>query len=285
MAPAACATAPAAGTYDVSVVSGGVERSALVHVPATIPTGVPVPLLLALHGAYGSGSGMQSYSGFSNLADADDFIVAYPSTAGRFWNISATVNQANDVAFIGALIATLEATMCIDTSRVFAAGVSNGAGMVALLACSLSTQLAGIAAVAGDYDNLPPCHLRRAVPLLEIHGTADQIAAYRGKSGRASANGLPPFVNAWATRDGCAGAPTSRAVGPRTVLFQWGRCARGSTVEHIRITGGRHQWPGATPPDPGPRATICASCTIWSFFSSLGQQHLPPPAASGGAPA
>jgi poly(3-hydroxybutyrate) depolymerase len=73
----------------------------------------------------------------------------------------------------------------------------------------------------------------------------------------------------------------SHGLTTRTVLFSWTRCARGSTVEHIRITGGRHQWPGATPPDPGPPATICASCTIWSFFDSLGPQHLPP--AGGGA--
>jgi polyhydroxybutyrate depolymerase len=280
--PAPCATAPAAGTYDVNVPSGGLQRSALVHVPATIPAGTPAPLLLALHGAYGTGPGMESYSGFSNLADTNDFIVAYPSAAGRFWNISGAANQPDDVAFISALIATLESTLCIDGSRVFAAGVSNGAGMVALLGCALSTQLAGIAAVAGDYDQLPPCHLARPVPLLEIHGTADHIAPYRGKGGRQTANGLPPFVNDWARRDACAGAPTRSSVATRAVLFAWRRCAQGSTVEHIRIIAGRHQWPGATPPDPGPPATFCASCTIWSFFSSLGAPPLPPPPLPGG---
>ncbi|MDQ6778354.1 MAG: hypothetical protein M3071_19520 [Actinomycetota bacterium] len=290
--PAACGTPPPAGTYVVNVFSGGLQRSALVHVPAAIPANVPVPLVLVLHGAYGSGPGMESYSGFSNVADTDDFIVAYPSSDGRFWNISGAANQPSDVAFIGALITTLKSTICIDSSRVFATGVSNGAGMVALLGCDLSTQLAGIAAVAGDYNQLPPCHLRRPVPLLEIHGTADRIAAYWGSKGaHATADGLPPLVNAWARLDGCVGGPASRSIARGTALFTWGNCARGSTVEHIKIVGGRHQWPGATPPDPGPRATICASCTIWSFFSSLGQQHLPAPAdpgvpqpTSGGAP-
>lgn len=279
--PAACANAPVAGTYDVNVSSGGLQRTALVHVPDSLPAGPPAPLVLALHGAYGSGPGMQSYSGFSKIADTDDFIVAYPSAVGKFWNLSGAANQPDDVAFISALITRLESTMCIDTTRVFAAGVSNGAGMVALLGCDLSSQLDGIAAVAGDYDPLPACHLRRPVPLLEIHGTADQVAAYRGKHPQATIDGLPPFVVAWARRDGCAGLPVSHGLTTRTVLFSWTRCARGSTVEHIRITGGRHQWPGANPPDPGPPATICASCTIWSFFDSLGPQHLPP--AGGGA--
>jgi polyhydroxybutyrate depolymerase len=273
---AAC-SAPVAGTFPVSIVSGGVARSALVHVPAGLPAGTPAPLLLALHGAYGTGPGMASYSGFSTLADTDDFIVAYPSADGHFWNIGAAANQPNDVAFIRSLIASLETNLCIDSARVYAAGISNGAGMVALLGCEDSTQLAGIAAVAGDYDKLPACHLKRPVPLLEIHGTSDPVAPYRGKGAHAAVNGLPPFVDEWAGWDGCTGSAASRLIASRTLMFKWKKCARASTVEHIRIIGGRHQWPGATPADPGPSATICASCAIWSFFSTLGPTPTPTP--------
>jgi len=282
-ASGACSVAPAAGSYNVSVLSGGLQRSALVHVPPGIRAGARVPLLLALHGAYGTGPGMQSYSGFSKLSDRHRFIVAYPSAAGSFWNISAAAGLPDDVAFIGSLITQLQAGLCIDSARVFAAGVSNGGGMVALLGCALSARLDGIAAVAGDYDALPRCHLARPVPLLEIHGTADQVAAYHGQGGHATLDALPPFVTAWARRDGCAGAPASHRVATRTVLFKWSHCKAGSTVEHIRIAAGRHQWPGATPPDPGPPATICASCTIWSFLSAFGHRKRSGPGA-GGAP-
>ncbi|HWC86903.1 MAG TPA: PHB depolymerase family esterase [Solirubrobacteraceae bacterium] len=271
-----CAAAPAPGTSAISVTSGGLKRSALVHVPAGLPAGTRVPLLLALHGAYGNAATMESYSGFSSLADSHDFIVAYPNAVGSFWNIGAVANEANDVAFIRSLIGTLEANLCLDSTRVFAAGVSNGAGMVALLGCELSTQLAGIAPVAGDYDKLPSCHLKRPVPLLEIHGTSDPVAPYRGRRGQATVDGVPPFVSAWALRDGCAGLPATRHIATRTVMFRWKRCAGAASVEHIRIIAGRHQWPGATPPDPGPAATICASCTIWSFFSGLGSTSAPP---------
>ena len=281
--PGMCSAAPAAGSYTVTLTSGGQQRSALVHVPPGIPAGARVPLLLALHGAYGNGPGMQSYSGFSALADSYGFIVAYPSAAGRFWNISAAADQPDDVAFISALITELQSSLCIDSARVFATGVSNGGGMVALLGCELSRRLAGIASVAGDYNTLPPCHLDRPVPLLEIHGTADQVAAYHGRRAHAASDGLPPFVTAWAGRDRCVGAPASRTIATRTVLFSWSTCAGGSVVEHIRIVGGRHQWPGATPPDPGPPATICASCVIWSFFSALGTGDRVP-LGGGGAP-
>jgi polyhydroxybutyrate depolymerase len=140
-----CSAAPAAGSYNLELSSGGLQRSALVHVPPGILAGVRVPLLLALHGAYGSGPRMQSYSGFSKLADRHRFIAAYPSAEGHFWNISAAANRPNDVAFISSLITALESQLCIDGARVLATGVSNGGGMVALLGCELSARLAAVA--------------------------------------------------------------------------------------------------------------------------------------------
>jgi polyhydroxybutyrate depolymerase len=275
-----CSIAPPAGSYTVTLASGGLQRSALVHVPPGLAAGGAVPLLLALHGAYGNGPFMQSYSGFSKLADRDDFIVVYPSAAGRFWNISEAAGQPDDVTFIAALITDLESGLCIDRKRVFATGVSNGGGMVALLGCVMSATFAGVATVAGEYDTLPPCRPSRPVSLLEIHGTADRIAPYFGRRGHSTAAGLPPLVTAWAGRDGCSNTPAGKRIASRTTEFRWKRCRDGTTVEHIRIAGGAHQWPGATPPDPGPPPTILASSTVWSFFAALGPQA----PGSGGAP-
>jgi polyhydroxybutyrate depolymerase len=277
----ACAVAPAAGDTTVTVASGGLQRTALVHVPAGLLEGQAVPLLLALHGAYGNGAFMQSYSGFSALADSDGFVVAYPSAAGRYWNIGEDKGEPDDVAFLAALITQLESGVCIDKTQVFAAGVSNGGGMAALLGCALSTTVAGVASVAGDYDTLPPCHAKRPVSLLEIHGTADRISPYFGKRGHTSASGLPPFVSAWAGRDGCARVPASSRIAPRTIAFTYRRCRAGAIVEHIRIAGGAHQWPGATPPDPGPPPTISAAAAAWGFFSAIAAAHGP---GGGGAP-
>ena len=55
----------------------------------------------------------------------------------------------DDIAFIGALLDAVEQSVCVDASRVYATGVSNGGGMVARLACELSDRLAAIAPVAG----------------------------------------------------------------------------------------------------------------------------------------
>jgi polyhydroxybutyrate depolymerase len=176
--------------------------------------------------------------------------------------------MTDDVSFLSSAIATLEQTQCINPSKVYATGVSNGAGMVALLGCRLSLQITAIAPVEGDYDGQPACRPSRPESLLEIHGTADRIAPYYGPRAKTSASGVPAALTGWVQRDGCVGRPTTRLLAPRTKLFTWGGC-NGVSVEHIKIQGGGHQWPGSDPPDPGPTATICASCAIWSFFAAL----------------
>jgi polyhydroxybutyrate depolymerase len=265
----ACSTAPVAGSHARELTVGGVKRFMVVHVPAGIPVGRPAALVLALHGFGGSGPEMERYSGFSRVADQHGFIVAYPSADGLLWNVDAEAGLPNDVAFLSALIASLERRMCVDPQRVFATGVSNGGGMVALAGCELSTQIGAIAPVAGGYDGQPACRPTRPVSVLEIHGTSDPVVPYFGKSRRPTADGLPPFVNGWVDRDGCSLVASARRLAVRTTLYRWSGCASEVQVEHIRILRGRHQWPGARPADPGPPSTICAACTIWGFFSSL----------------
>lgn len=265
----ACARAPLSGGRTVSLEVGGRLRSALVHVPAGLAAGRRVPLVLVLHGYRGSGPRMERYSGFSALADRYGFVVAYPSSAGSFWNSLAKRRLPDDLRFLSGLISGLGRDLCVDPLRVYAAGVSNGGGMAALAACRLSDRIDALASVAGGYDGQPPCRPGRPVSVLEIHGTADPVVPYFGLGGRPTRDGLPPFVEGWRARDRCQGPPLVRRLAVRTSDLRWTRCASGVAVEHIRIAGGRHQWPGAQPPDPGPPATICASCVIWRFFSAL----------------
>lgn len=248
---------------------GATQRFALVHVPPGLPTGRRLALVLALHGAGGSGPQMERYSGFSRVADGGGFVVVYPSSEGSSWNSTGAANLPDDVRFLGTLITDLEQSMCIDPERVFATGVSNGGGMVAIAGCELSEQIDAIAPVAGGYQGQPACRPSHPLSVLEIHGTADPVVPYFGRHGRRTSDRLPPYVNGWVRRDGCSSTAAVSRLAPRTTWYRWGGCASRVRVQHIKIQGGRHQWPGATPPDPGPRATICAECTIWRFFSRL----------------
>jgi polyhydroxybutyrate depolymerase len=264
-----CGNPPVTGSQPVTLMVDAKPRTALVHTPPQAAAGTRLPLIIALHGVGGGGPRMESYSGLSVVSDRGGFIVAYPSSHGSFWNSTGSPRLTNDVRFIRSLIAYLRQSMCVDAARIYVAGVSNGGGMAALAGCELSAQISGFASVAGGYDDQPVCRPKRPESVLEIHGTADQVVPYAGGTHRRPHVGVPQFVAGWVRRDRCHGSATVRHPATRTTVFRWDHCAAAARVEQIRITGGRHAWPGATPPDPGPPSTICAACAVWGFFSSL----------------
>jgi poly(3-hydroxybutyrate) depolymerase len=57
-------------------------------------------------------------------------------------------------------------------------------------------------------------------------------------------------------------------VAARVARLDWSACRSGTAVAHLAIAAGRHQWPGATPPDPGPPSTISAAVEAWRFLSA-----------------
>jgi polyhydroxybutyrate depolymerase len=240
--------------------SGGRVRRAVLHLPPGVRVGRRLPLVVALHGAGKSGPFMQRYSGLSALADRSGFAVVYPSAFGPHprWTLNDDNPAApNDALFIRDLLVTLESSVCVDRTRIYAAGVSNGGGLAARLACVLSDRFAAIASVAGSYAGVTPCEPRRPVSVLEVHGTADASVPYRA---------VADFLQGWIERDGCPHQPVESSIASDAERFDWRPCADGSALEHVRIDGGPHAWPGATPPDPGSVTTVAASSVVWDFF-------------------
>jgi polyhydroxybutyrate depolymerase len=258
----ACMVSPGS-TVRVSVpVEGQLARSALVHMPKGRRG--RLPLIVALHGAYGTGAFMERYSGLSRLADREGFGVVYPDAAGPRWRITAGEDGA-DVEFLDALLDRVLAGGCFDARRVAAVGVSNGAGMAARFACAGDDRLAGLVAVAGGYGQLPACRARRPLSVLEIHGTADAVVPYRGTP-RNPAGDVLAWLSAWVDRDACRRVPQQTRQSARVLRLEWSSCRDGTLVEHLRLDGGTHAWPGADPPDPGPQLGVSASDEAWSFL-------------------
>jgi polyhydroxybutyrate depolymerase len=263
-----CAQPPAPGDAALTLTSGGLDRTAILHVP-TGAGASPLPLLIGLHGA--GGSFFERDTGFSTIADDEGFYAVYPDALradGRgTWNINDHRPDApNDVEFISDLIDQVERTACVDPARVYVAGISNGGGMAARLACQLSGRIAGIASVAGGYSSLPPCEPANPVSVIEIHGTSDGTVPYAGPS--AGTGAVQPWVATWARRDGCRSGPQRSRVAPRVLRLRWSGCLGGTAVEHLEVMGGTHQYPGGLPPDPGPSSSISSSWEIWSFLRS-----------------
>jgi poly(3-hydroxybutyrate) depolymerase len=61
------------------------QRRALLHLPPAASAGRPVPLVIAFHGAQGTGVGLRNGTGFNDAADLRDVLVAYPDAPLGNW--------------------------------------------------------------------------------------------------------------------------------------------------------------------------------------------------------
>ena len=268
-----CTYAGTAHDVVVALQSDGEARQAVLHLPAA-RSGHALALLVAFHGWGSNGARFERETGLDALANRQGFAVLYPSSAGPSWRIGG---PRTDVTFTTRLLAHVEALTCIDARRLYVTGLSNGAGMAARLACEASPLIAGVVPVAGYYGALARCEPVRPESLLEIHGTADTVVPYdaEGAYGGGSALG---YAAGWATRDGCAGAPTRVEPAAHVALYSWTGCADGVRVEQLTLYGVGHGLPGAPGAlvhAPGPH-TISGIGAVWSFLAPL--VLAPPPA-------
>lgn len=250
--------------------SRGLRRTALVHVPRGTPVGAHLPVVIVLHGAGSSGPSMESYTGMSNVADRKHFLAVYPSAVSPhpFWNYYGSSSRPDDVGFISDLIDRIERGRCVDSTRVYATGVSNGGGMTARIGCTLASKLTAIAPVAGGYAKVPPCHPSRPLSVMEIHGTADKTVPYKG-SGTDHAGSARHYVSQWLDLDGCEHKYTTTMLTPSVERYDWPYCPTGLHVAHIKIKGGPHEWPGGAAGSRPPSSGFSASWTVWQFFADL----------------
>jgi polyhydroxybutyrate depolymerase len=238
----------------------------VLHLPGEA-SGHALSLLIAFHGWGSSGAQFERETGFDALANRGGFAVLYPSSAGTHWQISG---PPTDVTFTRRLLARVKAVACIDRRRVYATGLSNGAGMVARLACQASLQIAGVAPVAGYYSPPAPCEPGRPVSLLELHGTDDTVVPYYDTSAEVPHDALS-FAAAWAARDGCAHNPTRVAFAPHSALYRWSSCEDAVRVEQLTLYGlghGMPDAPGAHIRAPG-LAAISGIDVVWSFLAPV----------------
>ena len=106
----------------------------------------------------------------------------------------------------------MEAHQCVDESRIYATGLSDGALFTSLLACTMANRFAAFAPVAGVVVN-KPCDPGRRVPIIAFHGTADPILYFNGGVGTAMLNnalsgeqgGGPPVAAGQPQRQGLSG--------------------------------------------------------------------------------
>ncbi len=258
---------------------------------------VPRPLVVDFHGLAEGAVIHSATSRFGTLGQKDGFVAVFPNGTGSpvRWDTTTQGPGNADLAFVRAMLRQVESTSCIDTSRIYASGFSDGSFMVSLVACTMSNRFAAIAAVSGL--QLPsPCPTTRRVPVITFHGTADPILFFNGGVGTATLNralgvgapasastttttrpadlngtGYPATVKAWARKDGCGAHSTDAEVASRIILRTY-PCPSGTGVEFYIVLGGGHAWPGSTVSRSISSLTgyttfaINATDLIWQYF-------------------
>ena len=264
-----------------SIFTGGQYRSYRLYIPTIYNGTTARPLILNLHGYTSNASQQQFYSNFMPIADTANFLMVFPQgtkdgSNQPYWNAGISSSLVNDIAFLNALIDSLDLTYNINLNKVYSTGMSNGGFMSHTLACELSNKITAIASVTGSiftaqYGNF--CNPTRPVPVMQIHGTSDATVPYAGNLSQ----GMMPIdsvVKYWVTKNGCnpsatfSNVPnTNTADGCTAIHYQYTGGNLGSTVELYKIIGGTHTWPGSPFGGVGTNMDINASKEIWRFFN------------------
>jgi polyhydroxybutyrate depolymerase len=273
--------------------SDGRVRRYRTYVPAGLPTGSQVPLVVALHGGLGTSSQFAANSGLNGFAESNKFIAVYPDGIGnqsdgsgyQTWNGGyccgpAMTQMVDDVAFIRGLVARLQSTLSIDQRRIYAMGHSNGGILAYKLACDLSTVFVGIGVQAGS-NIVDRCRPASPVSVLHLHGTADTNVPINGGRGSglaaatfASARGS---VEAMAEINGCnVSSPTSLLIANKNVTaLSWNTCTSNSEVRFVTVNNATHAWMGHAAQSAGatsyvgdPYPDLDATRVILSFLLS-----------------
>ncbi len=265
-------------TITANLMSGGINRSYIIYIPANYTGATAVPLLFNFHGYTSNAQQQMFYGDFRPIADTAGFIIVHPegtldNSGTTHFNVGWGGSTADDVAFTSDMIDAMAAAYNINLERVYSTGMSNGGFMSFHLVCRLSDRIAAIGSVTGSITpaTMTSCNATHPTPVLQIHGTSDGTVPYAGATGWSQP--ITSLVNFWANYNNC-GAPstinmpnTSTSDGSTVEKISYLGGDNCSEVVHYKITGGGHTWAGSAFPSSGTNYDINASKEVWNFVS------------------
>lgn len=258
----------APGDFVRQITVDGLSRIFRLHVPPGYASGLPMPLIINLHGFNSNAQQEEAVSRMSVKANSAGFIAAYPEGLGspQAWHFGSLAEAKADVQFIRDLAATLEGEGSIDGRRIYVTGISNGAEMSYRLACDAADVFAAFAPVSGAYPKYGDCNPSRPVPAVAFHGTDDKLLPYQG---------IPPLLlpvrdwaSEWAARNGCGSTPAATYQKGDVIGETWSGCNQGADVVLYTIAGKGHSWPGSNMPAAITTQDIDATDAMWDFFAA-----------------
>jgi poly(hydroxyalkanoate) depolymerase family esterase len=245
--------------------------------------GQALPLVVMLHGCTQSPDDFAAGTRMNELAEAEGFFVAYPAQSraanmSRCWNWFNAADQqrgAGEPEIIAGIARQVMAEFVVKPDRIFAAGLSAGGALAAILganypdlfaaigvhsglACGAATDMAS-AFTAMRGGSAGSATARTDVPTIVFHGDHDQtVNAVNADRviAQSRAAGLSGIVTQGMTQDGMAYTRTVQAdQNGKPMLEKW--------ILH----GANHAWSGGS--EAGSFASARgpdASREMWRFF-------------------
>ena len=264
-----------------TLVHDGIERKYIVYKPENLP--LNAPLVVVAHGYTSNAENIMSYSGMNKIADKEKFLVVYPQgtedlRGNNFFNVGYSfhaTSKVDDVGFIKTIVGKLVNEYTLDPEKVFATGMSNGGDLSYFLACHASDVFKAVAPIAGTMmlSTIENCAPKKAIPIFEVHGTADDITLFAGDM--ADKDGWGPYldnesvIKFWVEQNNLELYEAFEFVDVNTndnstITFHkyWSNESKNEVWFYV-IDNGEHDWPLLKSP-----FTFWESPLGWWYFSS-----------------
>jgi polyhydroxybutyrate depolymerase len=250
------------GKMTKELIVNGTTREYIIYVPENYTGTSSLPLLLSFHGLTSNMEFNFNYTNFDQLAEDENFIVVHPNGISNTWTVSA--NDDTDINFIVALLNQLEEDYNIESNRIYSTVMSMGGFFSFSLACRLSDRIAAVASVTGSMYQpaINNCSPVKPMPILQIHGTEDGTVQYSSVAG---------LLDFWTSHNNTDDLPiifnipdSDTGDGSTVERFEYLNGDSDVEVQHLKITGGGHEWPGFQG-----NMDINASEEVWNFVKAF----------------
>jgi len=270
----------------VHVPPGG-DRKARLFIPTSPAPESGWPLVVVLHGARSHGRRVEKVTHWTRLADEEGAVVVYPEGVSRSWNdgrsdkVPAAAQGIDDVGWLEQVLAHVQSSTSIDPDRILLTGASNGAMLGWRWVCEgQGTITAFVPVMAGLPAPVAPACTPKPVATMVIQGDADPLVPYEGGTVGRQRGEVLSTQDALAVMqkaNGCAPSPSAShswdtvpSDSTSATHIRWNDGCEAVPVEHIRLHGAGHLWPGArqaAPPERVGRVStdIDGAQAAWEF--------------------
>ena len=272
-----------------------------IDLPTSYDPAESYPLVFVFHGGGGNANNIEDTTNFTRKGIEEKFIVVYPYGTGKLnkllltWNCGfccgyALENNIDDVGFIRDLYEYLKNKYSINTSMVYATGISNGGIMSYLVGAELSdifaaiapvsAQIGGQATIDDELWQIP--EPTNPVSVIAFNGMNDTRVPYDG--GRPLEGSAHVYswmstnesISFWVEHNQCNTTPQQNISESGNIIIDtYTNGLNNTEVKLVTIVDGTHSWPGGEkgwPGGPEPTKEINATDMIWDFFKEHPKQ-------------